>query len=137
MALIPCKGAKFYRAGTEIANVVSVSPPSVTLGEWDGTALSSDNVMAYPTLPDPGEMSIMLNLDLAISTHVALFEDIADGTVETMAIEFNSEATNKYLQFEGWIKSIAPDTHTPTNYAQATMTVRLQSIPVWAASAGS
>lgn len=136
MAIFAGKGSKFRIEADVVGNNVSISPPNVTVGKWDATNLASGCVYNKPTLPDPGDITLTFNVDLDDSVHVALLTVNDDAMTEkAMSIEYASGATDKYLNFRGWISGSNVAELNPTAYAQATVTVTLVTMPAFASAA--
>ena len=136
MAIFAGKGSKFRIESDVVGYNVSISPPNVTVGKWEATNLLSSCVYNKPTLPDPGDVSLTFNVDLDDSVHVALLTVNDDAMSEkAMSIEYTSGATNKFLNFRGWISGSNVAELNPTTYAQATVTITLVTMPAFASAA--
>lgn len=133
MAIFAGKGSSYKYDGTTIAEVVSIDAPGPTSGEWDATALDSDNKYMLPTISDPGEISVVMNLDLAQAGHTGFITAMGSPTVVEHKIVTTSSATNKVLAFEGWLKGYKIEGIEVEGYARMNVTIRLTTMPAWEA----
>lgn len=84
------KGTTLKQASTQIADVVSISGPSVTVGTVETTHLGSAWKEHLPTIPELGEVSMTIEYNPTTATHATLYSTMVNRTVAEYTITFSN-----------------------------------------------
>jgi len=128
MAYTPGKGTRLKLSissvFTDIANVVSLTPPSMEMGSTETTHLLSAWREFIANIPDGGEVQFTIEYDPTGSTHQQLFTSFSAGTTESWKVVFN-DAGNAEVAFEGFVTGFSWDEVAVDGVVTASITIKL------------
>jgi hypothetical protein len=113
---------------TTIPQVVSVTPPSLEMGNVETTHLTSTARENKATIPDPGEVSFSLEWDPANTVHQQLWTYFQAGTTVNWTITM-SDAGNCVIDFDGHIQNFGVDELSVDSVAVIPVTIKLSGMP--------
>lgn len=128
MAYAPGKGTvlklTITATPTDIAQVVGITPPQMTVGTSETTHLGSSWREYISTLPDGGEVSLTIEYDSAAATHAALWTAFTGGAAEAWSVVFN-DTGDTAIAFSGILTGFAWDEVTVDNVVTASLTIQI------------
>lgn len=140
MAISTGVGTKFQVEGAttgtfvDLANVVSVTPPSVEVDDVEVESLDpEDGFKQYmPGLLDSKEVSLNINFDAQDTGHTALIADLNSRAIKQYKILLPDGAS---WTFSGFIKGFKPSEIQAGDIMQAEVTIRVTGKPTFAPGA--
>jgi hypothetical protein len=123
------KGTTIKHGSTTLAQVVSITPPAVELGNVETTHLTSTARENKGTIVDPGEASFSLEWDPANSGHQALWTAFQAGTTESWTITIMSGAATVEIDFDGHIQNFGVDELSVDSVAVIPVTIKISALP--------
>jgi hypothetical protein len=124
MAYAPGKGTELRLTitgtPTAIAQLVSVTPPSMEMGTTETTHLGSTWKEYISNIPDGGEVSFVVEY----ATHAALWTAFTGGAAEVWAVAFN-DAGDTTVGFSGILTAFAWDDVVVDGVVTASLTVKV------------
>lgn len=128
MAYAPGKGTilqlEIASVFTAIAQLVNVTPPSMSVGTSETTHLASTWREFIGSIPDGGEITFTIEYDSADASHAALSSKFAGCAVENWKVLFN-DAGDTEVAFSGIITGFSWDEVVIDNVVTASLTVKV------------
>ncbi|WP_254509888.1 phage tail tube protein [Anatilimnocola floriformis] len=109
---------------TDIAQVVSMTPPSMEMGTVETTHLLSTWREYISTIPDGGSIDFTLEWDASHATHAALWTAFQGGAVETWKVLFTDTGAAT-VGFSGIVTGYAFDEIAVDGVVTASLSVKL------------
>lgn len=124
MSYAPGLGTTLSLGGTAIAQLVSVTPPSMENPTADVTHLGSTWREFVATIPDGGEISLNIEYDSAQATHATLASNFAAGTSGTWVVTL-ADSGGTTIGFAGPITNFEWDEIVVDDVVRASVTVKI------------
>lgn len=122
------KGTLLKREGTTIAEVRSISGPSMSAETIDVTNMDSGGWREFITsLKDGGEVSFDCNFLPAAATHVALMQDFVDSVISEYSLVWTDSGTSTWT-FDGLVTSFQPNAAID-DALTASVTIKMSGAP--------
>jgi hypothetical protein len=126
-------GSPPTHAYTTIAQIETITPPTIAQGEKDNTAITDTTKIPAPTIPDCGEISLKIQYDPLDTTHLLLHTLLYSGAADPWRMIYNDapiQANRSNDAFTGWVKSFTPGEMNTDGNVEAEITIRLTAKPV-------
>jgi hypothetical protein len=127
---IPGEGCKLQleisTVFTDIANVTSLTAPTMTVGEVEYTNIASTNKRFRPSaIPESGTISGEINFDPDEATHAQLFTLIKTPALKNWKIVFTDASTVTTFAFSGFLTSLNIGNIADAQNVNASFTIRV------------
>lgn len=122
MAIVPGKGTLLKLGSTTIAQRVTISGPSRSVGSVETTHLDSATKTYRPTILDNGELSLEIEYDPDDATHTSLEDLMATPEIESWVLEFANGTT---YTFDGFLTGFEPNGMEVEGKLLASLTIKL------------
>lgn len=122
MAIVAGKGTLLKLDSTTIAQRVTISGPSRSVGSAETTHLDSATKTYRPTITDNGELSLDIEYDPADSTHISLEGLVNSPSIESWTLEFANGAS---YEFDGFVTAFEPSGMEVEGNLTASLTIKL------------
>jgi predicted secreted protein len=128
MAYTPGKGTKLQLSIsstlTDIAQVVSLTPPSMEMGTTETTHLLSTWREYISNLPDGGSIDFTIEYDPSHASHAALWTAFQGGAAESWKVLFTDTGAAA-VTFDGILTNFAWDEVAVDGVVTASITVKI------------
>ena len=133
MAVLRSKGVTLKQGSTAIAQVKSITMPSITVDTAEIHELGDSWKEFLPTINDPGEISAVLYWDYDDATHTSAYgllaSQLSTSTPTSWVITL-TDATPSTITQSGWLTALSPETMEVGGVITCAITIKCSGAPV-------